>query len=118
MPTQLFLLVLYLFTLFAVWNIAAIKWKQTQSRAWNRYFHAVGLFVKLPALMFIWPNIGQMLWYAVVVWVLYDLVISLGIAKVPFLIGTTARTDVLLGKAKFILQACLVAAALVYSTCF
>jgi hypothetical protein len=118
MQTHIFLLILYIYIVFALWNIAAIKWKQTQSRAWNRAFHAIGLFVKIPPLFYIFPGITQMLWYAVTVWVVYDLVISLGISKVPFLVGTTAKTDILLGKAKFVIQGLLVAAALVYSIWF
>jgi hypothetical protein len=114
MITEYFLLILFLFIMFAVWNITAIKWKETKSRAWNRAFHAVGLFVKLPPLMYIYPNIGQALIYAIVVWIVYDMVISLGIAKVPFLVGTTSRIDKLLGGLKFIFQAILIIITVLY----
>lgn len=114
MITEYFLLIIYLMLLFAVWNITAIRYKQRPTKGRNRAFHMVGLFLKLPPIILMFPNVKQMLIYAIIVWPIYDLIISLGIAKIPFLIGTTSKIDKTLGKVKFYLQALLIIYTILY----
>lgn len=93
--TDLPTLIILCIVLFAAWNGLVIKWYNTKDPYWSKWWHGIGLAIRIALVFIMYIVSGWLLAIiaAVLAGIVYNIIINLIIGKKWYYVGTTSVID-------------------------